>query len=122
MGSLAFPSDSMRTCVRMMGLGPYRPIRDLERALERGDLGMAVAAAKDAARENGRPITLDLALRFLPLVAQADAYNGWACRFLARWLSETAGVTIDQAADVASSLAELPAEPSALEMIRQALR
>src|SRR5271165_96388 len=41
----------MRTCVRMMGLGPYRPIRDLERALERSQLDKAVALAKDVARE-----------------------------------------------------------------------
>ena len=110
----------MRTYVRMMGLGPYRPLRDLEHALERGQLKMAVAAAKDVSHEYGRPIGLDLALRFLPLVAaqQLDAYDGWACRWLARWLNETPGVTIDLAAEVAPSLAELPAEPAALETLR----
>jgi hypothetical protein len=78
----------------MMGFGPYRPLRDLERALERGQLKIAVAAAKDVSHERGRPIGLDLALRFLPLVAaqQLDAYDGWACRWLARWLNETPGV------------------------------
>ena len=110
----------MRTYVRMMGLGPYRPLRDLERYLERGQLKMAVAAAKDVSHEYGRPIGLELALRFLPLVAaqQLDAYDGWACRWLARWLTETPGVTADQAAEVAASLAELPAEPAALETLR----
>jgi hypothetical protein len=104
----------------MMGLGPYRPLRDLERALERGQLKIAVAAAKDVSHEYGRPIGLDLALRFLPLVAaqQLDAYDGWACRWLARWLNETPGVTIDLAAEVTASLAELPAEPAALETLR----
>jgi hypothetical protein len=104
----------------MMGLGPYRPLRDLEHALERGQLKMAVAAAKDVSRQYGRPIGLELALRFLPLVAaqQLDAYDGWACRWLARWLSETPGVTIDLAAEVAASLAELPAEPAAFETLR----
>jgi hypothetical protein len=47
----------------MMGLGPYRPVRDLEHAVDRGDLRMAVAVAKDFAREYGRPIPIDLALR-----------------------------------------------------------
>jgi hypothetical protein len=81
---------------------------------------MAVAAAKDVSQEFGRPIGLDLALRFLPLVAaqQLDAYDGWACRWLARWLNETPGVTADQAAELAASLAELPAEPAALETQR----
>ena len=104
-----------------MGLGPYRPVRDLERALERGQLKMAVAAAKDVSHQYGRPIGLDLALRFLPLVAtqQLDAYDGWACRWLARWLSETPGVTADRAAEVAASLAELPAEPAALDTLRE---
>ena len=104
----------------MMGLGPYRPLRDLEHALERGQLKMAVAAAKDVSHEYGRPIGLELALRFLPLVAaqQLDAYDGWACRWLARWLNETPGVTADQAAEVAASLAELPAEPAAFETLR----
>jgi hypothetical protein len=69
---------------------------------------VAVAAAKNVSREYGRPIGPDLALRFLPLVAaqQLDAYDGWACRWLARWLNETPGVTYDRAAEVAASLAE----------------
>ena len=37
----------------------------------------------------------------------------WALRWLARWISETHGVTIDRAAEVAATLADLPAEPSA---------
>ncbi|MGA2321238.1 MAG: hypothetical protein ABSG95_10940 [Solirubrobacteraceae bacterium] len=102
-----------------MGLGHYRPLRDLERALERGALDMAVAAAKDVSHEHGRPIGLGLALRFLPLVAnqQLDVYDEWACRWLARWLKETPGVTVDLAAEVAASLAELPAEPVVLETL-----
>ena len=73
----------MRTYVRM-GLGPYRPIRELEHAITRGNLGMAIAIAKDVAREYGRPIDLHLALKLLPLVAtqQLDAYNHWARRWL----------------------------------------
>jgi hypothetical protein len=58
-------------------------IKDLERALDRGDLQMAVAAAKDCPRECGRPINLDIAVRFLPLLATDPAsYNTWACRRL----------------------------------------
>lgn len=83
---------------------------------------MAVAGMKDLARETGRPIPLDLALRLVELAApqNADAYEVWACRWLARWLVEARGVTIDRAADIAAALAELPVEPSALETIKHA--
>jgi hypothetical protein len=108
----------------MMGLGPYRPLKDVERALERGDLKMAVAAAKDCTHEHGRPIHIELSLRFLPLVAsqQNESYDRWAYRWLMRWLEETSGATIDQVADVAGALAELPNEPQSLDAIREMLR
>jgi hypothetical protein len=105
-----------------MGQAPHRPIRDLEGALQRGDLPMARSIAKDIAREHRRPITLELALQFLPLVAaqQLDVYDGWACRWLTRWLNETPAKTIDEAAEVAAALAELPLEPlQALAVIRR---
>jgi hypothetical protein len=107
-----------------MGLGPYHPVRDLERALERGDLEMAIALAKDVSREHGRPIHVDLALRLLALVAvqRLEEYDRWACRWLARWLSETDGATIDQTAEIAGALAELPEEPRSLDAIRGVLR
>lgn len=41
--------EGMRTSVRM-GLGPYRPGRDLEAAIERGDLEMAAARSLDRSR------------------------------------------------------------------------
>jgi hypothetical protein len=108
----------------MMGLGPYRPLKDVERALERGDLDMAIAAAKDCAREHGRPIHIELSLRFLPLVVgqQHESYDRWACRWLMRWLEEASAATIDQVADVAGALAELPNEPQSLDAIREMLR
>jgi hypothetical protein len=107
----------------MMGLGPYRPARDLEKAIERGDLEMAVALAKDLAREVGRPVRLDLALRLLPLVAaERDTFDAWACRWLARWLSESPRPTIEHAAELAGALAELPEEPQALGTILGMLR
>ncbi len=79
----------------VMGLGPYRPIKDLERALERGELELAIAAAKDVARAYGRPIQLDIAVRFLPVVAEQrpEDYDGWALRWLARWSTESPGAT-----------------------------
>jgi hypothetical protein len=82
---------------------PYRPLQELEYAIERGDFGIAVAMATDYASEHQRPISLDLALQLLPLVVarEPDAYDGWACRWLARWLSETRGATIEQAAEIA---------------------
>jgi hypothetical protein len=108
----------------MMGLGPYRPIDDLERALERGELTIAIALARDVVRERGHPIGLPLALRFLPLVVsqRLDAYDDFARRWLARWLSETPGATIEQAAEVAGALADLPTEPSVWETLRGSIR
>jgi hypothetical protein len=106
-----------------MGIGPNRPIHDLEGAIERGDLDMAVAIAKDLAREHGRPIGLDLAFQVLPLIAaqRLDQYDRWACRWLGRWLAETSAATIDQAAEIAGALAELPLEPvAATDAIRRA--
>jgi hypothetical protein len=106
----------------MMGLGPYRPIRELEGAIERRELDMAIGIARDIARER-RPIGLELALGLLALVAADGAdYDLWACRWLARWLSETPDATIGLAAEVAAALADLPAEPQALETIREVMR
>jgi hypothetical protein len=100
----------------MMGLGPWRPIRDLEQAIARGDLRMSAALARDAEREYGRPIQLDLALRLVSLAAaEPGTYDAWSCRWLARWLSESPGPTIDAAAELAGCLAELPGEPQLLE-------
>jgi hypothetical protein len=106
----------------MMGLGPWRPIRDLEQAIARGDLGMSAALARDAEREYGRPIQLDLALRLLSLATAEGTYDAWACRWLARWLSESPAPTIDAAAELAGCLAELPAEPQSLEAVLAIIR
>jgi hypothetical protein len=112
----------MRTYVRMMGLGPYRPVRELEGAIERRELDMAIGIAKDIARER-KPIGLELALRLVALVAaEGPDYDLWACRWLERWLGETPGATIGLAAEVAATLADLPAEPQGVEAIRQVVR
>ena len=89
---------------------------------EREELDIAVACAKDVTGEYGQPIRPDLAVRFLPLVAvqRPEAYDAWALRWLARWSTESAGATIDVAAQIAAALADLPAEPSALNTLRQA--
>jgi hypothetical protein len=83
---------------------------------------MAIAYAKELARKRGRPVDLDLALGFLPLVAvqRIDEYDGWTLRWLGRWINEAPGSTIDQAAELAAALADLPSEPSAWEGIRAA--
>ncbi len=84
---------------------------------------MSVALARDAEREYGRPIQLDLALRLISLAAaERDTYDAWACRWLARWLSESRAPTIDAAAELAGCLAELPAEPQLLEAILAMIR
>jgi hypothetical protein len=98
---------------------------ELEGAIRRGDLEMASAIARDFARDRGRPIGLDLALELLPLVVVHDleSYDVWACRWLARWLKETHGATIEGAAELAGALADLSAEPAtALAALRRAQR
>jgi hypothetical protein len=92
----------------------------MEGALQRGELRFAVTLASEVAEERRRPLDLDVAVRFLPLVAlqQADQYDAWALRWLGRWINETRAVTIGQAADIAASLADLQTEPSAFETLR----
>ena len=88
-------------------------MNEIEREIARGDLRMAVAVARDFEACSGRPIPLGVALSLLALVAakRPERYDAWACRWLARWLTEARQPTIQAAADVAASLAELPAEP-----------
>ena len=104
---------------------PFRPLAELPGALDRGELSFAIRLAALGAEDQGRPIDLELALRFLPLVAaqRPDHFDAWALRWLARWLSETSGVTIEQAAGIAAALADLPTEPAeSWETIRQVSR
>ena len=105
-----------------LGPRPWRPEAELEGALDRGDLRYAMALAEEVRRERGRPIGLDLAARFLPLIARESPreYDAWALRWLARWATESAG-SAEQAAELAASLAELPAEPAAMSTIRALL-
>lgn len=112
----------MRTCVRMTPR-PYNPRVELDGALQRGDLRYAITLAREVSEGHRRPIPLDTALRFLPLIARESPreFDAWAVRWLARWVSETPAPTIETAAEVAAALAELPAEPSYIEAIRAAL-
>src|SRR5580700_11247153 len=106
-----------------MGIGPWRPIKDLENALAKGDLEMAIAVAKDITREKGHTISLDLALRMLPLVIRdrPDEYDQWALHWFHRWM-ERDGSTISEVADVAVALADLRSEPTeAYEVLRRAV-
>ena len=70
-----------------------------------------------------RPIELTIAARFLPLIAAASPgeYDAYALRWLARWATETGTATIEQAAELAASLADLPVEPRMLEAITATL-
>jgi len=97
----------------MMTTRPYRPVRELEAAIARGELDFALAHVKEVARERGAPLDLGLALGLLTLVAaqQRQAYDAWALRWLARWIAEADEPTIAQAAGVAASLAEMPHDP-----------
>ncbi len=105
-----------------MGPRPWKPAEELPAALDRGELSFAVVLAREVAEDRGRPIALDVALRFLPVVAaqEPDCYDAWALRWLARWATESPG-NIEQAVDVAASLAALPTEPEAIETIKRTL-
>ena len=110
----------MRTCVRMTPR-PYRPAAELEAALDRGELELAMGLAREVAEDRHKPVELGVALRFLPLIAvqRPESYDTWASRWMVRWLKEASGATIDRAVDVAAALAALPVEPEALETILQ---
>jgi len=100
---------------------PWNPRIELDGALQRGDLSYAITLAADVAEDAGRPIDLHTALRFLPLIARESPreFDAWALRWLSRWISETPAATIDQAAEVAAQLADLPSEPSVFDAIRR---
>jgi catalase (peroxidase I) len=102
---------------------PWRPAGELEQALDRGDLRYAVALAEELRLERGRPIELETAARFLPLIAAASPgeYDAYALRWLARWVAESGTATIEQAAEIAASLADLPVEPGMLDAITATL-
>jgi hypothetical protein len=57
-----------------------------------------------------------MALRMLALAATRPDYDRWACRWLARWLSER-DPSIEQVAEVAATLADLPSEPAGLDAV-----
>ena len=92
-----------------MGPRPWRPAAELEGALERGDLRHAMSLAEELRIERGRPIDLDTAERFLPLIAEQSPgeYDAWAVRWLTRWLAESGAPTVDQVLVIAGRLATL---------------
>jgi hypothetical protein len=102
---------------------PYRPVRELEVHLARGELDFAIAVARMAVRERARPLDLGLTLRFLPLVAEQrpHAFDLWTLRWLERWCGELRGrASIDDAVELAGALAEIPVEPErALQRIAE---
>jgi hypothetical protein len=112
----------MRTCVRITARR-YNPRIELDGALDRGNLSHAIMLAAEVAEDSHRPLDLDTALQFLPLVAaqQPASYNAWALRWLRRWIDEAPGVTVAQAAEVACALADGATEPLALELVRRGL-
>jgi hypothetical protein len=96
-----------------MGPTPYRPVRELEGAIERGELDFALAYARELARESKRPLDLELALGLLGLIAlqRPQAYDAWALRWLGRWMRESRRPTIQTTAHIAAALAALPCGP-----------
>jgi hypothetical protein len=104
-----------------MAPGTYNPRAELDGALERCDLRFAVTLAEELRIERRRPIDLDTAARFLPLIVRERPreFDAWALRWLARWLSETSTATTEQAAEVARARGT-PAEPTHPATIRAA--
>jgi len=93
---------------------PYRTLRELEAHLDRGELDFAIVLAKVLASERGRPLELELLVRFLPLVAEQrpQAFDDWTLRWLERWCGQLRGLaSIDEAGEVALGLAEIPVDP-----------
>lgn len=93
---------------------PYRPLKELEAHLRRGELDSALVLARELARERGRPLDLELAAAFLPLVAQQrqELFDPWALRWLERWCErERERASVDDAAELAAALAEVPVDP-----------
>ena len=109
----------------MFALNPrlFNPRIELDGALERGNLRHAITLAAEVGEGASEPLDLETALRFIPLVAaqQPEQFDAWALRWLRRWIEETGGATIEQAADIACSLADALTEPLALESIRRGL-
>jgi len=93
---------------------PYRPVRELEAHLARGELDFAVALARGIARERAQPLGLELTLRFLPLLAaqRPHAFDAWTLRWLERWCGEQRDrASVDEALELVSGLAEIPVDP-----------
>ncbi len=101
---------------------PYRPVRELEAHLARGELEFALALAKAIAVERERPLDLAVTVRFLPLIAseRPEDYDVWTLRWLERWCGELGRrASIDDAAEVVQGLAEIPVDPQrGLETIK----
>jgi hypothetical protein len=91
-----------------------RRLDEVKCAIEHENLDEAITAARDFARQRGHPIPLKLAATFLPVIVRQSPseYDSYALRFFGRWISEGKGRTIDEAADVAAALAELPENPT----------
>lgn len=100
---------------------PYRPVRELEAHLERGELEFALALARAIAVEREQPLDLAVTIRFLPLIAadRPESFDVWALRWLERWCAEARRrASVDDAVELAQGLAEIPIDPErALQVI-----
>jgi hypothetical protein len=103
---------------------PWNPRIELDGALQRGNLAHAISLAAEVAHDQRRPLDLATALGFLPVVAvqQPQQYDGWALRWLQRWIAESPRPTIGHAAEIACALADGAGDRLALESLRRELR
>ena len=100
-------------------------MKELERALARGELDFAIGYARELGRGAGRALDLELALGLLALIAaqRPRADDAWALRWLGRWIAEARRPTIARAAELARALVDLGVHrPGAREALEHALR
>lgn len=100
--------------------GRSRPIVRLQRSLDKGDLRTALVEARDFAVD-GHPLPLGLALRICLLMAERsdERFERAAIRWMARFLAEIKGVSLEVARLLADALDALP-DPEAREALEGA--
>jgi hypothetical protein len=92
-----------------------RSLRELERAIESGERGIAETIARECSEAS-----LELALGLLPIAAvnEPGSYDERARAWLVRWIVETPQASIGQVAELARALTHVPADPSAMDAAR----
>jgi hypothetical protein len=100
-------------------------VRELEGAIERGELDFALGYARELVTRGGRALDLELGLGLLALIAaqRPREYDAWSVRWLVRWIAQARAPTIARTAQVARGLADLAAlRAGAKDAVLRAMR